>query len=126
MSRWVHAELSEQHALTKCCRRMIATFREDGEKRFTRSVLHHVLFRIFRSEPIVFHFRFEKAIADLKPTKLKTDPAPDFWTAYKEVADKYDSDLASKYIGDLDITLIFVSVVPSLPCIIHLSQTMLC
>ena len=99
---------------------MIATFREglsevreNGEKRFTQSVLHHVLCRLFRSEPIVFHSRFEKAIAGLKPTKLKTDPAPDFWTTYEEVADKHDSELASKYIGDLDITLIFVSVITS-------------
>ena len=66
------------------------------------------------SEPAVFHFRFEKAIASLKPTKLKNDPATDFWTAYKKVADEHDHDLLSKYVGDLDTSLLFVSAVTSL------------
>ena len=66
------------------------------------------------SEPTVFHFRFEKAIASLKPTKLKTDPATHFWTVYKNIADEHDNDLVSKHVGDLDTSLLFVSAFTSL------------
>ena len=45
----------------------------------------------------------------LKPTKLKTDPATHFWTVYRGVTDEHDSDLVSKYVGDLDTSLLFVS-----------------
>ena len=61
------------------------------------------------SEPTVFHFRFENAVASLKPTKLRADPITHFWTFYKKVADEHDNDLVSKYIGDLDTSLLFVS-----------------
>ena len=64
-----------------------------------------------RSEPTMFHLRFENTIASLKPTKLKTDPATHFWTVYKKVADEHDHDLLSKYVGDLDTSLLFVSAV---------------
>ena len=33
----------------------------------------------------------------------------DFWTVYKKVADEHDNDLVSKYVGDLDTSLLFVS-----------------
>jgi len=46
---------------------------------------------------------------DLRPTKIKTDPATNFWTVYKKVADEHDDDLVSKYVGDLDTSLLFVS-----------------
>ena len=61
------------------------------------------------SESTMFHFRFEKAIASLKPTKLRNTPATHFWTVYKKVADEHDNDLVSKYVGDLDTSLLFVS-----------------
>ena len=53
--------------------------------------------------------RLEGAIASLKPAKIKTDPITNFWTVYKKVADEHDADLVSKYIGDLDTSLLFVS-----------------
>jgi hypothetical protein len=67
-----------------------------------------------RSESALFRFRFEKAIASLKPDKIKTDPTTGFWTTYKGVADKYDNDLVSNYMEDLDNTLLFVSPFSSL------------
>ena len=57
----------------------------------------------------MFYPRFENAIASLKPTKTKTDPTTHFWTAYKKVADEHDNDIVSKYVGDLDTSLLFVS-----------------
>ena len=56
-------------------------------------------------------FRLEKAIANCKPTKIKTDPTTNFWTVYKKVADEHDDDLVSKYVGDLDTSLLFVSTI---------------
>ena len=61
------------------------------------------------SELVPFRFRFESAIANLKPAKIKNDPTTNFWTVYKKVADEYDDDLISKYVGDLDTSLLFVS-----------------
>ena len=61
------------------------------------------------SELTAFRFRFEKAITSLKPTKLKSNPTTHFWTVYKKVADEHDNDLVSKYVGDLDTSLLFVS-----------------
>jgi hypothetical protein len=69
---------------------------------------------LVRSESVLFRFRFEKAIASLKPEKIKTDPTTDFWTTYMGVADKYDNDLVSNHMGDLDNTLLFVSPFSSL------------
>jgi len=45
----------------------------------------------------------------LKPETVKTDPAINFWTIYKKVADEYDDDMVSKYVGNLDTSLLFVS-----------------
>ena len=73
------------------------------------------------SESTLFRFRFERAIANLKPTKIKTDPNTNFWTAYKKVADEYDDDMVSKYVGDLDTSLLFVSKFTSLARPIHLN-----
>ena len=92
----------------------LSKFHEDGEKRFAQSVLHQVPYVSAWSEPTVFYPRFEKAIASLKPTKLKADPATHFWTVYKKVADEHDDDLVSKYAGDLDTSLLFVSAFTSL------------
>ena len=58
--------------------------------------------------------RLEKTLADLKPDKLKTDPATHFWTVYKKIADEHDDDLLGKYAGDLDTSLLFVSIFTSL------------
>ena len=33
-----------------------------------------------------------------------------FWTVYKKVADEHDSDMVAKYVGDLDTSLLFVSM----------------
>ena len=73
------------------------------------------------SESTLFRFRFEKAIADWKPTKI-TDPTTNFWTVYKKVADECDNDLVSKYVGDLDTSLLFVSPFPSLVPFIFLNH----
>jgi hypothetical protein len=59
--------------------------------------------------------RLEGAIANWKPARVKTDPTTNFWTVYKKVADEHDNDMASKYLGDLDTSLLFVSVLTSLP-----------
>lgn len=56
-----------------------------------------------------FRFRLEKAITDLKPTSIN-DPTTNFWTVYKKVADEHDDDLLKKYTGDLDTSLLFVSI----------------
>ena len=61
------------------------------------------------SEPTAFYPRFEKGIAGLKSAELKPDPSTHFWTVYKEAADEHDKDLVSKYVGDLDNSLLFVS-----------------
>ena len=61
-------------------------------------------------------------IATLKPTKAETDPTTRFWTVYKKVADEHDNDIFSKYIGDLDTTLLFVSTFMSLENLIHLNR----
>ena len=66
----------------------------------------------------------EKTIATLKPAKIKTDPGTNFWTVYKKVADDHDNDLISKYIGDLDTSLLFVSTSMSLLCSIRLIQVL--
>ena len=77
------------------------------------------------SELTVFYPRFEKVIAILKPTELKPDPATQFWTVYKEVAGEYDDDLVSKYGGQLDTLLIFVSAFTSF-CTSFASITSFC
>jgi len=66
----------------------------------------------------------EKAITALKPAKIETDPRTSFWTAYKKVADEHDNDMVSKYVGDLDTSLLFVSTITSLACIILLNQVL--
>jgi len=74
------------------------------------------------SHSALFRSRFEKAIADCKPKNIKTSPITKFWTAYKEVGKEYDNDLASKYVGDLDNSLLFVSPFLSLAPLILLSH----
>ena len=63
----------------------------------------------FRAEPSPFPFRFEKTITDLKPPAVDTDSVTNFWTAYKGAADRHDAILVSKYVGDLDTSLLFVT-----------------
>ena len=70
--------------------------------------------RLVRTEASLFRFRLEKAIADLKPPPNNIDPTTNFWTVYKKVADEHDNDLVSKYAGDLDTSLLFVSASVSL------------
>ncbi|KAF9641888.1 hypothetical protein BDM02DRAFT_3177000, partial [Thelephora ganbajun] len=54
--------------------------------------------------------RLEKAITGLKPPSFSVDPTTNFWTAYKKVADEHDNDLVSKYVGDLDTSLLFAGL----------------
>jgi len=66
----------------------------------------------------------EKAISTWKPARIKTDPTTNFWTVYKKVADEHDTDLVSKYVGDLDTSLLFVSAVTSLARPIRLNDVL--
>ena len=59
-------------------------------------------------------FRLEKIFASDKPAGTKTNPTTNFWATYKKVADEYDNDMISKYVGDLDTSLLFVSMSASL------------
>ena len=45
--------------------------------------------------------------------RIETDPITNFWTIYKKVADEHDAHLLSKCVGDLDISLLFVSAFTS-------------
>ena len=76
----------------------------------------------FRIESVSSCFRLEKAIASLKPAGTKTDPTTNLWTVYKQVADEHDNDLVSKYVGDLDTSLLFVSAFASPARLIRLNQ----
>ena len=67
-------------------------------------------------------FRLEKAIANWKSGEVKADSTTHFWTIYKKVADEHDHDMVSGYVGDLDTSLLFVSVLTSLSCLIRLNQ----
>jgi hypothetical protein len=125
MSQYVRTEPPEWHVLTWCCRRITTTFqeelsvfREGEQKRLAELVFLQVS---NRHEPNPFRFRFEKAIANWKPTKIKTDPTTNFWTVYKKVADEHDNDLVSKYVGDLDTSLLFVSTFKSLALVTRLN-----
>jgi hypothetical protein len=137
MSQYVRTEPPEWHVLTWCCRRITTTFQEElsvlreGEQRrlaeFREGEQKRLAELVFlqvsnRHEPNPFRFRFEKAIAIRKPRKIKTDPTTNFWTVYKEVADGYDTDLVSKYAGDLDTSLVFVSAFMSPTCLTCLNK----
>ena len=98
-----------RHRFTIAFQDQFASFREDEEKRINRLALSQLCLRVFRNESVRFRFRLEKAITDLKPTPISIDPATNFWTVYKKVADEHDNDLLSKYAGDLDTSLLFVS-----------------
>jgi len=64
----------------------------------------------------------EKAIANWKPEKVEPDPTTNFWTVYKKVADEYDTEMVSKYVTDLDNSLLFVSSFASLRFRIRLNR----
>ena len=65
----------------------------------------------------------EEAITSWKTGRIKTDPATNFWTVYKKVADEHDDDVVSKYVGDLDTSLLFVRTFTSLVRLLSLNQT---
>ena len=65
--------------------------------------------RISETELGMSCFRLEKIFASDKPAGTKTNPTANFWATYKKVADEYDNDMISKYVGDLDTSLLFVS-----------------
>ena len=66
----------------------------------------------------------EKTITDWNPQKLKTDPTTNFWTVYRNVADEHDDDLLKKYAGDLDTSLLFVSIFTSLARLVSLNPVL--
>ena len=78
--------------------------------------------RMVDIEPALSRFRLEKAITNWKPTR--TDPATNFWTVYKKIADEHDNDLVSKYVGNLDTSLLFVSTSVPLPRLVYLNQVL--
>ena len=90
----------------------VSALREREDQRTTRLV-SPPSFQSGPSNRLSF-FRLEEAIASLKPVGTKTNPTTNFWTVYKKVADEHDNDLVSKYVGDLDTSLLFVS--PSMSC----------
>jgi len=53
---------------------------------------------------------------------VRADPITNFWTVYKRVADEHDNELVSKYVGDLDTSLLFVSGFTSPTRLIRLTQ----
>lgn len=81
--------------------------------------------RLFQTDATISCFRLEKAIADLKPPARKIDPTTNFWTIYKKVSDEHDNDMVSKYLGDLDTSLLFVSAFRSLLLFV-LNRILLC
>ena len=64
------------------------------------------------------------AITTLAPPRNKTDPTMDFWTVYKKVADEHDNELVSKYVSDLDTSLLFVSPFMPLARLIRINQNL--
>ena len=131
MSQYVHTKSSERHVLTWCYRRITTTFREElsvfregEEKRLAQLVFLRVFTCPVRSQSALFRFRFEIAIANWKPEKIESDPTTNFWTVYEKISDEYDNGLASKYVGSLDNSLLFVSPFTSLVPLI--SSAMFC
>ena len=59
----------------------------------------------------------EKALRDALKSVLEkdgsSDPRTSFYNKFKEEVDEYDDDLQEKHDGDLDTTLIFVSLLLS-------------
>ena len=92
----------------------ISVLRKDEESRLGRSVLPaRFSLELVWTESSLSCFRLELAIKNWKPASAETDPTTNFWTAYKRVADEHDHDMTSKYLGDLDTSLLFVSAVTS-------------
>jgi len=132
MSQCVHTQPPGWHVLTWGCCRFTTTFQEQllvlrkGEEERLVQLVSKFPTSLVWSESTLFRFRFEKVIANWKPTKIKTDPTTNFWTVYKKVADEYDNDLVSKYVGDLDTSLIFVRMLTSLARPIRLNRIFSC
>ena len=76
-----------------------------------------------RTESVLPRFRLE-ATGNRKPAKIKTDPTTFFWITYKKVADEHDKDMVSKYAGDLDTSLLFVSAFTPPARLIHLNRVL--
>ena len=127
MSRYAYARLSQGQVLTWYCYRFTTAFQgqisallESEEVRVARFVFLHDSNEGCWTESTSSCFRLEKAIENWKPGRIKTNPATNFWTVYKRVADEHDNDLVSKYVGDLDTSLLFVSAFTSLARLISL------
>jgi hypothetical protein len=66
--------------------------------------------KIVGADSVLFCFRLNKAITDLNLEQKSVDPVTQFWTVYRKVAEEHDNDMVAKYVGDLDTSLLFVSV----------------
>ena len=66
--------------------------------------------------------RLERAVNNLRPERVESGPTADFWTVYEKVADERDGYIVTKYLDDLDTTLLFVSAFVILACLIWLNQ----
>ena len=76
--------------------------------------------RLVRTDTAPFRIRFEKAIANhCKPAAIKANPTTSFWSVYKKVADEHDNDMVTKYVEDLDTSLLFVCAIS---CARHSTQ----
>jgi hypothetical protein len=102
----------------------MTAFREGEDARTARLVFPSFSMGPVQTESALSCFRLEKAITNWKPGRIKTDQTTNFWTVYKNVADEHDSDMVSKYVGDLDTSLLFVSPFTFLARLIRLNQVL--
>lgn len=94
-----------------------SAFREREEIWAARSVFRRVVNINFGPSSSIHPLpRLEKAINGLKPSEIRIDPTTDFWTAYKNAADEYDDHMVSRYVGELDTSLLFVSTSTHFVC----------
>ena len=126
-SRWTLSEWRvltwRSHRITDAFSREVSKLLKSDEKRMAWLVFPKFSMRFIRTESTLSRFRLEEEIANSKPAMVG-DPTTNFWIAYKGVAGEYDKDMASKYVGDLDASLVFVSVSTPLPRFALLNQVL--
>jgi len=134
MSQYIYTKLSHDqwhsltwrfHRFTTAFQGEISALREGEGHRFARLVFPRVFEGPVRTKSALSRFRLEKAITNLKPAKIRTDPSTNFWTVYKKFADEHDNNLVSKYVGDLDTSLLFVSRFTFLARLVRLNQILI-
>ena len=86
---------------------------EKGTLRYYKSIQSGTFqtFRRLGRWPLNGRSFHDALIAFFKPIK-NDDPRLDFYTVYKREATEYDTDYVKKYDEDLNITLIFVRLLP--------------